>query len=465
MGRASIGLGWIALIASAACGDGSSSNPPAAGGIRDGSRLEARYWDAGDGARVLRVWFDRAQGIECAFQRSPDERYRCLPTGETVASLSNEFADAACTQPIVTWPSCAPPPTAILSAGEPTPSCPADFARSVFEVGAESTTLFLGTDTGCSPWALTPDQRAFHVGTERPANEFVGADLVVQDSARLAPFTFQADDGAVEIVSIWDTERDAECAPSGPFSDEKTRCGPVEIALHHDFLWSDDTCTVHAAADLSPFRPCFPPTAVVGDGEPFGSNLLEIGARIPDGQAHRTDDTGMCTPETTGSVDGFYLEGPPIPLEALAELTSVVEGTGRVRAALYAPPGDEPLARAGSFRDTTLDTDCYPARFADGFRCVPSGALELGGAFADADCTSPLVPTAAPPSLIPSRHTATDACDFVAFDGAFEAGTPFDGTEIFVLDGSGACVASPVSPDLIYYAPGAPLDLALIETP
>src|SRR5688572_20672983 len=92
---------WTAAVA---CGDNSRPDVDVSGG----RRLEPRFWDAGDGARVFRAWFDRALGVECRFGPATDGSYRCVPLE---ARTDVAFADSACTRLLTIAPACGPPPT------------------------------------------------------------------------------------------------------------------------------------------------------------------------------------------------------------------------------------------------------------------------------------------------------------------------------------------------------------------
>lgn len=448
-------MGLAVVVACAGCGDNTA--PPGVVGIEAGARLEPRFWSAEGGARVLRAWFDRELGVECTFQLATDGRYRCLPVRGPLASA---FADAACTTPIVIVPACSPVPAMAPGRGQATATCDEDAAVPVYPVGAvrASTEVYFGAPgNSCLAATLDAELRAYDLGAEVAPGTFVGADLVVRASGadRVAPYALVADDGAVENVGQWDTERDGECTGG-------LRCVPTEIALHDDFLYSDDTCTVPAAADLSSVRPCARATAVLTSDAPFGTHFLALGAEVPAAAVHRSDGGGTCSPESGAFAEHFYLEGAPIPLETLPALMPVREGTGRLRAERYEATPGTPLAAATFFFDDELGTPCAPTRFADGWRCLRNDQSfpEARYFFADPDCeTMPLALVAAPPpALAVVNHVAADACDTVRYDAAYLVGDEVVATLVYTRQGT-ACISRPVEAGEHLYRVGAPVDL------
>ena len=252
------GLVWATLVA---CGDNIVSDY----GVSGGTRLEPRFWDAGDGARVLRAWFDRELRIECRFDLATDGRFRCLPTD---ANSNLAFADPACTRPLTIVLACAPAPAFAFGSTRPTPGCGRSLTRAIHEVGGVYGTSVFRKEPGgaCMPEGMASGYRAYELGAERDPTEFVGAALEAQGDARLVPYVLVADEGSRLFDGIRDTQRNCECGASGSVGS----CRPLEIALHYDFLFSDAACTKNdAVVDLSDYRPCHSPTAVVGDGEPL----------------------------------------------------------------------------------------------------------------------------------------------------------------------------------------------------
>ncbi|MBA3465398.1 MAG: hypothetical protein H0T46_36035 [Deltaproteobacteria bacterium] len=442
---------WLGLVSAALAACGDNLPAPETYGVSSGTRLEARFWDAGGGARIFRAWFDRELRVECTFDLATDGRFRCMPTP---ANQSLVYGDAACTGSLVTVPVCRPAPAFAFGPARATPGCGRSLSRPIHEVGGvHAATVFSKSfDGACRPHVLESGYQAHQLGAERPPDEFVGATLAVRGDARLAPYVLVGDDGSALFDGVWDTRRNGECGPTGL----STTCKPVEIALHYDFLFSDAGCTMNnAAADLSDARPCHLPTAVVGHGSPFGSELLEIGAQLPVGSVYRRNSSSVtCTTEVPIDDETFWLEGAPIPNESFAPMSSVSEGTGRVRAERWVDGEGRSLAASRGFVDTEQDEACYPRELADGARCVSSFG-ETKDTFSDASCKTPvLFWTGEKPPLVFTVHHARDACDHVEYDAAYETGDAVTQVSYFQMQTTG-CTAVQVPPDVTLYKLGA----------
>jgi hypothetical protein len=443
----------LLLLPTAACGD----NITPVHGVQSGSRLEARYWDAGDNARAFQTWFDRQLGTECHFDLATDGRFRCLPLESSDVSF-RAFADAACTQPVFAVPDCARVPAFVRGATR-VAFCGRLEAVPVHAVGGARTTrtyFDLDGDT-CVMRTAREDQVVYDLRPEQAPTDFVAADLVVEaPEQRLSPYTLVAEDGSRLVDGIWDTRRDGECGGGvigvigGVGFD--ARCRPEEIALHYDFLFSDATCSVHAALDLSDERACNPPTAVWIELNKF----LEIGAQLPTADVHRMEKTGACAVQTPLEGYTYWLEGAPIPDTDFAPLAEVHEGSGRVVVKRWSDTDGHALdaARENDFFDTSHDTNCYWRRFADGYRCAV-GAPTWDRTFADARCRTPAVVwNETPPIVVYSRHRQTGACDHVEFDRTYAVGAAVAGATSYYYDSDTGCVALPLSPGGALYLRG-----------
>ncbi|MBA3396850.1 MAG: hypothetical protein H0T89_29740 [Deltaproteobacteria bacterium] len=458
---------WLVVVAAlAGCGDNSSGRPETAG-IRDGTRLVARLRIA-DGASVFSGWHDTVREVDCQFQPASDGEYRCLPTGLDVSFANYRYADAACTQQVVFGTRCHPPRYA-FGPEMATARCNKPSGRAVFSVGAALTSrnVFSYEDGVCSPSSVPEGDAAYDLGDKLPATDFVSAQLGPTTSDPLAPYAFTAEDGAIEAVTTWDAARGGECDVRDRI--DQPRCVPIEIALHYDHVWADAACTIQAAVDLSPVRPCTRPTAIAGFGSD-GFNFREIGASVPVADVHVTDMANVCKPAdrtNTAEGDDYYLEGPIIPDDQFPLLTRVLDGTGRLRAERYTDAAGNQLAAARGFYDTLTENRCSPNRFPDGtLRCVPhnagyASAPRSGGYFADAACTQPVgieQATSPPPSAIVVAHASRDACDAVLYDAVHAAGPPHTGAVFLGVE----CAPAVRDPNLTYYTLGAPIELPQI---
>lgn len=455
-----------AVVVLGACGDNISPPAPVYG-VQAGARLEPRFWDAGDGARLLRAWYDRELDVECRFDLAADGRFRCLPTELPSRTL---YADAACTTALVAWPACKPQPRFAGGDARATAECPRPAARPMFEIGAEhaATRVFEMAGDTCRPVDVPKGHRVYLRGNERPPTQFVAAALDASPAtSRLVPYVYRGEDGSFEATGIWDSERDAECNGSNlaPPAEEQA-CYPTEIALHYDFLFSDASCTEFAAVDLADARPCHPPTAVNTSAQPYGRYFREIGAQIPPEAVHRSESPGTCSPEPLWTFDEtFWREGSAIPQDAYASLITVFDGRSRILAARYVAETGEPLSTSQRFFDTTIDLPCDPVRVAHGTRCLGAFSTNVGmleGLHADPACTTPVVYYGeTPPPLVLAPHVARDACDDIQYDAAYAVGAKLETDMIYRRDGT-ACVERPLGSGEHVYRVGARVELPVL---
>lgn len=142
-------------------------------GTKDGSRLKARYYVADDGARQFAGWFDTQRGEECTFQLAGDGKRRCLPTPQTLGTLSY-YQDAECTQPIVSG-TCG---TGYVGIWDIAMGCANGSRLRVYaNLGAYTGTyIYLRSGSACTAFARG-DASFVRVGTEIPASSFVGANV------------------------------------------------------------------------------------------------------------------------------------------------------------------------------------------------------------------------------------------------------------------------------------------------
>ena len=220
----------------------------------------------------------------------------------------------------------------------------------------------------------------------------------------------------------------------------------------------DELCRVHLAADgRSPCLPLFGAGFVLGVGPRCDEQVVVERA---DTTFYRSLEETACFPrldevfragaivEASAGAErcvGVPLDGilrAPVPVEPdeLAYLeTDVLIGGGRLRR--YTNRG-ESVARLtpghGRFFDSTLAVDCEPALRGDVFRCLPTAARPLGGAFADPACTEPATARLRPSCA--GWYYALEE-DGVTRGTFYREGEPADAL-FFVQDG--ACVRSDV---------------------
>ncbi len=465
---------WLVVVgALAGCGDNSSGRPGVAG-IRDGTRLVARYFVA-EGAAVFRIWHDTERTMDCTFQPASDGEYRCLPTGLD-ARYAYKYADAACTHPVVVAARCQLPRYA-FGREMATARCNRHSGRAVFAVGSARRSRFVFDvyNGMCNRSILSERDVAYELGDTLPATDFVAAQLGATTSDALAPYAFTADDGAIQADTAWDAVRGGECDVRGTSdvrgTTEPVRCTPINVAWHDDDVWAEAACSIHAAVDFGQNRPCTTPTAIKGyNAAGVDAYFREIGAPVPAADVHVTDDANACMPRPpamTAEPDDYYLEGPVIPDDAFSVMSRVLDGGGRVRAERYTDAAGHDLAAAREFYDTLAKQKCTPYRFLDGtLRCIPYFSFFVSpphghGRYADAACTQPIAlneATSPPPPVIVVLHESRDACDAVPYDATHAAGPPHTGDLFY----GRACTPLVRDPSLTYYTLGAAIELPLI---
>jgi hypothetical protein len=451
--RLPLGLACV-LVASAACGD----NVLPVHGVSGGSRLGPRFWDAGDGARAFRVWFDHDLGVECQFELATDGRLRCLPDDPN-AMVIDAFADAACTQPVLLAPACGFRPRYARGPSRATEACTSSEGSPVHEVGRVRTAPMIYRAFGdfCGSEMVPPAVRVHDVGPELAPEGFVAAELVIEaPDARLSPYALVADDGARLVDGIWDTERDGECSPRGGAA---ARCRPTAIALRVESLFSDAACAVPVAADVSDRRACHPPTAAWSGA----AGYRELGAEVADASVHHMNSLGECVAWTTSGNERYWLEGPVIPDAAFAPLVEVLDGAGRVRASRWNDGDGQALAAADEdgFVDVKLDGDCSPRLFEKGYRCASDWSATWYETYADATCQTPaLVWSDFPPPVVYVAHRRSDLCDPVEYDEARAIGAPMaDTTAYYVRDTNAICAPQSLADDELLYALGGTVEV------
>lgn len=163
-----------------AMGEPGPPGPPGAQGpagapaaSMSGTRLQARYFNADDGAREFIGWYDTQLMAECSFKRSGDGEIRCLPKAKAIVLYS---LDAACTQPVSDY--------------SPTPcgGSLAYFGLPVLDAGCDTNGVRVyqidtmpQTPTEVYAWPCVDSPQSttkpFYALTEIPPTDFVAASI------------------------------------------------------------------------------------------------------------------------------------------------------------------------------------------------------------------------------------------------------------------------------------------------
>jgi hypothetical protein len=352
-------------------------------GYKSGSRLKARLLASTGGDAVqFETWFDTKLEQDCAFQAlEPNGTPYCLPKTEAWMA----YGDASCEETIwVAEPSYEG--TYLVGDG------------SVFRVDAALTEPAFSMASGtCQP---DPALRRL-ARVDDWTTRFVRGRYEVHASAeRLTTEEVFADDGAWQVMALYDQELERRCSrrPLATQAEPASYCVPITVAF--DLGYGDDTCQT--------------PLAYVNAGYGFDTPLMALGGRVEpaycafsvygiegpfDGSSYFTDyGQGTCDRRDAGEPwlqSAWYMSSEPYDTSKLAELAFFTDGEGRLLRHFEGPRGGRALAaRFGekTFFDTKLGLDCEARPTADGkVLCIPRSADAQPHGFADPGCTVPII--------------------------------------------------------------------------
>jgi len=422
-----------------------------------GSRLQPRFLDGGDGARMLFDFFDRTLGTPCRFARTADGTYRCLPStpagcvigpeyGCGEAAFSTGFELDACGQRVATGVGQAPP-------GSPSPNPLNDL-------------LILG----CS------GDGTGHVADDVaiPLESFVSARLESVGVARgLAVQRLVADDGASVTIGF---ARDGQpCMPT-PFGDG-VRCLDESLAALTDPYETPNAfvgpscageraayCPVHCSAPRA--RLAVAPSGPGGCAD--SATYYLVGEDAP-----KVSYTNPSTLECIVVDESYDLDygtfarlGSKISWTFLPGLDRRdIAGTGRLRVRTEVGGGaalglrlEGTSANDFQFFDTELQTACTVQIGADGQpRCLPVAAP---AAFSDNQCTELVLGKAADPCgsaddrrFLPRNDESRECGGGWAPTAVLERGEPYSGP-VYLVGADGTCTMSS-KVDGEWFLPGA----------
>jgi hypothetical protein len=422
----------LTLLLAGGCGSEGGAPAGTCGLPTDGTRLKALRLRAEDGAWQDNTrygdWYDSALTTRCRFMTAADGIFRCLPAATW--EWTGEFADAACSQRIVTAKPClaAPPQYGLVPLQEACtgPDSINPYAVHALGPGAIPDVLYLSRDPSGNPGcvALPNDARreVFPLLSEVPPTEFVAATKERTTGSRIQTTELAAADGARGRGGGWpfDSTFGTECAVTLA-ADGEWRCLPSETQLYFPGGFADMACT--QTVFTQPQRSCDPAfrlrfggleelrtcaTTSLGPIYKFPSRMHvhQLDAPTTPAETFRktypTGDSAVC--EASSNVEAYQFsqvraELPPamFPRASDKEVACGLQGASGSRLKAHQQNSDDGIALStyGSWVDAETGQDC-DFRFAtDGvLRCLPRGVfLAAGGArvFADAGCSQPLV--------------------------------------------------------------------------
>ena len=384
-------------------------------GLRElvvGSRLQPRFLDGGDGAKVLADFYDSELDTLCTFERTIDGQLLCLPgtkPGHGLDGSDGYYADANCTQRAVEIDPCGAGP---LIAVRSRVRCTYGTVTGVLEADADAEAIagyFLTEDGSCISQG---SERAFLPAKEVPLSQFaathtenvaVGAGLGVQ---RLI-----AEDGTQLNLAL--LRGDALCGAADVAG--QLRC--VDTRQAHPNAFADASCAEPAAnyavCDYEQL-----PGGVVTSETPtlmFQSNESPSGCAL-EGRFFSVGDpvetpyffsgnTCYEDPSLSEHERVLHIKGE-LPVAELPALEVISSGTGRLRALRFGAAGvplvpstrwfdpganRDPRLDATTFYDTELEIECQPMLTEGGdVRCLPP-FREGSAFFSDGSCTQYLI--------------------------------------------------------------------------
>jgi hypothetical protein len=422
--------GWVgvALALASACGgkaahEGASAAAPPPAPFSAGSRLQPVYWEL-DGQRLFRSFWDSERQEECSFRpelESGDEHH-CLP----VAAAENfAFADENCTIPTVDPAFNTDAKYVIV---RPDNACSAPLR--MFTLGSAAVAEAFYLDHGSCTALNIPGNQVYKADVEVSISDFVSAhEQPEATTRRIGALTAVSDDGAQQLLSGWDTQRQEASAPS-----PSAVWHPARVARPDASASPDASCQQPAVAVS-----CSVTAVQLYSAGPVN----ELGSEISSGLHLFDADTQSCDPWTPPPDTHYFSVGAEIPDSSFEPAHEVELGTGRIHVRYDAGTDSVPILPKPLLRDTQRDEDCAIFDLGGGQgRCLP----QLVAAFGDNDCQKPVCVTHA-------GDPAPASCIVLSEGGTsppvvYSAGVPRNGL-VFRLE-HGVCVFSGGDGEAIY---------------
>jgi hypothetical protein len=294
-------------------------------------RVQQRYLESSDGARVLIGLFDSELGTECAITLDGARSGgKCVPRSVSVPSYL--FGDAGCTLTRVPFRKGCQAPKASAQPGKAcfgTPTVP-----ELYQTGAVSTSTLYSTLSGQCAASTAEAGLSYHSLTttkiEPPA---VTRAASATSDQRLRPIYATSGGNQLRDSTLYDSSLKTECTPT-ILDDGTVRCMPVS-PLNYSLYYSDSACTQRLNLIVVPNSPAagcsLPPlpltatiTSVVTTPTCTVTRDVRPLSTTPyTGSLYRSF-LGPCLPEPlTGST--AYLLGDPMPLESFASASLSTE--------------------------------------------------------------------------------------------------------------------------------------------
>jgi hypothetical protein len=411
---------------------------------RSGTRLRARLLKAADGPEaIFQSAYDSELATPCAFGRAGDDATRCMPPAAVAF-----FGDDACKSPILSMTAgCAPGTHVSLFE-----SCLAHG----YKVGPKVTPakVFARNPAGAciEVQGVTND---FYGLTAVADSRFVAAAELRDDrDVFLSMRYWKSDDGGLFPLGAWDVQRRAACAPG--FDDYLDHCVPAVVAPASRSVpaFADAMCK-NPVGYLSRVCAAEPVTAVgLWAADTCGQTMYYAEATKLATMPYRSQGAA-CFPWTAPPADyEFYTPGETIPIGALPDLSTVLEGAGRLKVRRYDTSGVRMDVNT-QFYDSIRKGLCIPETTTKGLRCMPANAYGVTF-YADDKCASPvhleskkklddpLCAVPRPEVLYVDKGGAT--CGGLPTLDLYAVGAPITPAKLYRADSDKGCVADDMDP-------------------
>jgi hypothetical protein len=416
-GGSGVAMGAIAVVTVVACRGGA----PEATALAEishasGSRLRARVVEA-DGVRAFLGWTDTKLGVPCHFETAEDSRVRCIPDGDAtylekhggprIISRREDALPSPCMTDAANALRAERERYAITETERDYDPCYSLRERKRVRVYRAGEVDEIPSDP---PGLIT------HHPIEVPPEEFVAAEIrTVDRGGRLAVRVAVSEDGALEVLGLFDRSRGVGCRlqEMGPSSNVAV-CIPEDAphAWMFSYFYGDATCASGTEIAYG-YEECPKPELILVSTT-CNVGITTVGPIVESGvmMMHNATDLA-CVPATGETVhsDGaiFYQPGPGFEPGRYGTTTLREVGSGRIQRTVWTNEAGEPLAathnvdRPGwvsssfygraALRDRDLGSECSSSAVVGGkLRCVPRGVLTDADRFyADEACTVEIV--------------------------------------------------------------------------
>jgi hypothetical protein len=278
-------------------------------------RVQQRYLESSDGARVLLGLFDSELGTECAITLDGARSGgKCVP--RSVSVPSNLFSDAGCTQPRIPFrKGCQVPKVS----AQPGKACFGSVTvPELYQTGVASALPLYNTTTGqCVASTAEAGLSYYSLTTTKIEPPAVTRAAAATSDQRLRRIYASSGGNQLLDSALYDTLRQTECVPL-VLQDGSTKCLPItQYSQSFITYYSDAACTVEQPVVLVPSVPAagctLPPLPtftmrsfiVTTPTCTLTREVRQVGA-LYSGTLY-TKNAATCVPATLGTTNAYAL--------------------------------------------------------------------------------------------------------------------------------------------------------------